>query len=67
MQKLVYGVWAGKPNGTPEDTVRCIQSVHGEGSFGHERQCRRKRGHGRDGMYFKQHAKYAEPITRQGG
>lgn len=48
-----YGVWAGNPTGREEDTSRCIESVYERLSHGH--QCERKRGHGPDGLYCKQH------------
>ena len=47
-----YGEWAGNPKGHPENTTRCI--VEGRFMFP---QCYRKRGHGKDGLYCKQHAK----------
>ena len=54
----VYGSWAGNPKGHPEDPERCIEKVYGPeylDMIGH--QCTRKRGHGKDGLYCKQHAK----------
>jgi hypothetical protein len=53
--KRKYGNWAGRPNGTSEDPALCVVSVHSglPGAFGH--QCNRKRGHGPDGLYCKQH------------
>jgi len=50
-----YGVWGGRPKGIPEDPSRCIEEVYG-GRWIHH-QCSRKRGHGPDGLYCKQHAK----------
>jgi hypothetical protein len=50
-----YGVWAGQPKGMPEDPNRCIEEVHASRWISH--QCSRKRGHGPDGLYCKQHAK----------
>lgn len=47
-----YGRWAGMPNGIREDVTRCIEEVH-DGHLFH--QCGRKRGHGPDGLYCKQH------------
>ena len=51
----IYGSWAGSPNGTPEDTTKCIEEVweSGRGMFHH--QCNRKRGYGKDGLYCKIH------------
>jgi hypothetical protein len=53
--KRRYGAWAGRPQGTAEDLTCCVVSVHdgSRGSVG--RQCNRKRGHGPDGLYCKQH------------
>jgi hypothetical protein len=39
-----------------EDTSRCVQSVPTCNGW-HEKQCSRKRGYGKDGLYCKQHAK----------
>ena len=51
-----YGVWAGNPRGRPENTTRCIANVS-DGTGWHWYQCSRKRGHGPDGLYCKQHAR----------
>lgn len=51
-----YGDWAGNPKGHAEDTKRCIVEVwptSGNGWIPY--QCSRKRGHGPDGLYCKQH------------
>lgn len=52
-----YNKWAGNPNGHKEDVSRCIVSVtpNERGGFAHSHQCNRKRGHGPDGLYCKQH------------
>lgn len=51
-----YNEWAGNPKGIPEDPTRCIKEVWDpNGWLSH--QCRRKRGHGPNGEYCKQHAK----------
>ena len=44
-----------------EDVTRCIEAVV---DGWHERQCYRKRGYGKDGLYCKQHAKkhHADPL-----
>ena len=52
----VYGRWAGRPEGTPEDPARCIEEVWHKQDWRHY-QCRFKRGHGPDGLYCKIHAK----------
>ena len=49
-----YNTWAGNPRGNPEDKTRCIEEVASGYLF---YQCIRKRGHGLDGLYCKQHAK----------
>ena len=50
-----YGQWAGDKLGHAEDKTRCVQEVSDPRSYiGH--QCLRKRGHGDDGEYCKQHA-----------
>lgn len=54
-----YGEWAGAPRGFPEDPRRCVEAVW---VGWHERQCTRKRGHGPNGEYCKQHAKKIEEL-----
>lgn len=54
--KFVYGAWAGHPNGTPEDETRCIEEVATRERWITWHQCFRKRGHGIDGLFCKQHA-----------
>ena len=54
-EKRIYGRWAGNPKGHPEDVTRCIESVTGDGRASISGQCDRRRGHGRDGLYCKQH------------
>ncbi len=51
----VYGVWAGNSRGVKEDETMCVKTVHDTGYLSHGRQCSRKRGHGKDGLYCKQH------------
>jgi hypothetical protein len=48
-----YGACGVCPMGQAEDPTRCIEEV--DGWIPH--QCSRKRGHGPDGLYCKQHAK----------
>lgn len=57
--KRRYGVWAGNENGQAENTTRCIAEVAPECGWTHH-QCSRKRGHGPNGLYCKQHGKKAE-------
>jgi hypothetical protein len=53
-----YGFWSGCPRGQAEDPTRCIEEVCPSMARGWiPLQCRRKRGHGPDGLYCKQHAK----------
>lgn len=51
-----YGKWAGNPKGCKEDTDKCIAEVW-ESNIWFAHQCERKRGHGIDGLFCKQHAK----------
>lgn len=48
-----YGRWV------PEDETRCI-AVTGVSLIWGTSQCQRRRGHGPDGLYCKQHAKIIE-------
>jgi len=52
-----YGAWGGCPMGQAEDPTRCIEEVWPSDTTWYPRQCSRKRGHGPDGLYCKQHAK----------
>ena len=51
-----YNQWAGNPKGVEADEIRCVEAVSDEAGW-HFRQCSRKRGYGKDGLYCKQHAK----------
>jgi len=51
----IYNQWAGNPQGRQEDLTRCITAVHESGRGCTSSQCRRKRGHGKDGLYCKIH------------
>jgi hypothetical protein len=57
--KKRYGCWAGNPKGFPEDPDRCIVEVWPRYTWV-ARQCRRKRGYGKNGLHCKQHAKRLE-------
>lgn len=46
--------WSRNEKGIKEDFDRCVKTVAGGGWV---YQCSRKRGHGKDGLYCKQHAK----------
>ena len=50
-----YGTWAGSE--TAENKACCVVLVS-QGWYTY--QCSRKRGHGPDGLYCKQHAKMVE-------
>lgn len=42
-----------------EDETKCVQSVRPKDAvFGYHEQCKRKRGHGKDGLYCVQHARF---------
>ncbi len=60
--RRIYGQWAGDPKGRIEDETRCVEEVMSD--FMHFYQCSRKRGHGPDGLYCKQHAKKHEQGDR---
>ena len=51
----IYGAWAGRPNGTPEDKRCCIFEVWPNERGPIPYQCNRKRGHGPEGLYCGQH------------
>lgn len=50
--KKRYGAWAGMPNGVPPNPDNCAAEVYRDH---HHWQCTRKRGHGPEGAYCKQH------------
>lgn len=43
------------PDGVPEDTTRCIQTVCSSSAWDGGHQCKRNRGHGPGGLWCKQH------------
>lgn len=53
-----YGQWAGNERGMAEDPTRCAEEVADPPRYILFHQCLRKRGHGKDGLYCKQHAKF---------
>ena len=55
-----YGDSSLCPGGMQERTDRCIAEVSEPPHYIHRSQCLRKRGHGPDGLYCKQHAKMVE-------
>lgn len=50
-----YGSWAGDPKGHQPDYSRCCQEVWSNERWSRHSQCQRKRGHGPDGAYCRQH------------
>ena len=54
-----YGAWPGKPGGRTEKIADCVEAMPDQSTFNGmvTKQCSRKRGHGPDGLYCKQHAK----------
>ena len=65
MELRRYGCWAGMPRGVAEDVTRCIEEVTPAGRSIIQSQCGRKRGHGKDGLYCKQHARMQERKLTQ--
>ena len=53
--KNKYGAWAGNPEGHAPDLARCCEEVWSNERWPRATQCSRKRGHGPDGAYCKQH------------
>jgi hypothetical protein len=49
--------WAGNPKGVSEDETRCRGEVWPTSGLWIPYQCLRKRGHGLNGWFCKQHAK----------
>lgn len=60
--KRIYGDWAGNPKGNPERRGDCIVQVCWDRMIDH--QCTRKRGHGPDGLFCKQHARKIAEAQR---
>jgi hypothetical protein len=64
-QPRIYGAWAGNAGGVKEDERLCITSVRDKRNY-ISHQCPRKRGHGKDGLYCKQHGEIYEHRTDEG-
>ena len=65
MKPRSYGRWAGNVRGRPEHPARCIREVFSSSNhFGC--QCSRRRGHGPDGAWCKQHAAAAQAAKDEG-
>lgn len=60
--KKRYGVWAGRPKGSPYSPEQCAFQVFPGRSIHY--QCVRKPGHGIAKLYCKQHAQKVEERTR---
>lgn len=56
--RYVYGDWSGNPKGCVENLSQCIEEVWGTPWVPY--QCKRKRGHGANGLFCRQHAKKYE-------
>lgn len=50
-----YGAWSGRPEGNRPDYDRCCVEVWTQERWSRAHQCNRKRGHGPEGAYCKQH------------
>lgn len=61
-----YNAWVGNPGGTAEDSTRCIEEVYPNdgGGWARYHQCTRKRGHGPEGLYCKQHSPEAAEARK---
>jgi len=57
-----YGGWAGNPRGHVEIPEDCIEEVFPRDGY-LSAQCTRKRGHGLNGEYCKQHAKRYPAVS----
>jgi hypothetical protein len=58
-----YDKWAGNPRGIRESAARCVAQVADSTGF-HFLQCGRRRGHGPDGLFCKQHARMIDGGRR---
>lgn len=57
-----YGVWAGNPTGHKENSENCTEEVRHNWTYS---QCSRKKGHGKDKLYCKQHARRYPELNAQ--
>lgn len=64
--KRRYHCWAGEPDGYPENPLNCIVSVPEGGRSCLSRQCKKKRGQGRNGLFCGIHAKQDSKRPFQG-
>ena len=56
-RKIRYSGWAGNPKGNSYTENKCAYNVWPSDGTWIPYQCRRKNGHGSEGLYCKQHAK----------
>ena len=55
LYKKSYGAWAGFPQGHAPDYSLCCAEVSANERWPRYHQCSKRRGHGADGAYCKQH------------
>lgn len=55
LYKKAYGAWAGFPAGHAPNLDLCCEEISTNERWPKRHQCSRKRGHGPDGAYCKQH------------
>jgi hypothetical protein len=55
LYKAAYGAWTGFPKGHAPDYSRCCVEIWSSERWSRASQCSKKRGHGPDGAYCKQH------------
>lgn len=65
LYKRAYGAWAGDPRGRVPDYSLCCEEVASRDRWAHFYQCSKKRGHGPDGAYCKQHDPAAAKARRE--
>lgn len=64
LYKKSYGAWAGFPKGNAPDYSLCCSEVWGRERWPRCYQCHKKRGHGPDGAYCKQHDPAVEKARK---
>lgn len=65
LYKKAYGAWAGFPEGHKPDYSLCCEEISTNERWSKQYQCGRKRGHGPDGAYCKQHDPEAVKARRE--
>lgn len=67
MSERRFGQWAGNLRGSAEDVTKCIEEVYPAGRSIIPAQCQRKRGHGPNGLFCKQHGIMVQgKLTKRG-